>query len=91
MLSAGHGLALGYICVVIGLALGWESRPEFDFLGSGVDFFKESTAGRGSGVEEGEASWLGTGVLGHVSDSTPLVRPLRSAGAGELTPGPNPT
>ena len=60
----------------------------FRFLGSGVDFFKEFTAGRGSGVEEGGAVWPRAGVLGHVSDSTPLVIPFRSAGARERTPGP---
>jgi len=32
--------------------------------------------------------WLRAGVLGNVSDSTPLVIPFRSAGAIELTPGP---
>jgi len=32
--------------------------------------------------------WQRAGVLGHVSDSTPLVIPFRSAGARELTPGP---
>ena len=59
------------------------SGPEavFRFLGSGVDFFYEFTARRGSGVGEGDAVWQRAGVLGHVSDSTPLVIPYRSIGA----------
>ena len=35
---------------------------------------------RGSGVGEGDAVWHRAGVLGHVSDSTPLVIPYRSVG-----------
>ena len=34
--------------------------------------------------------WQRAGVLGHVSDSTPLVIPYRSIGARERTPGPKP-
>ena len=39
---------------------------------------------------EGDAVWQRAGVLGHVSDSTPLVIPYRSIGARERTPGPKP-
>jgi len=41
-------------------------------------------------VGEGDAVWQRAGVLGHVSDSTPLVIPYRSIGARERTPGPKP-
>jgi len=45
------------------------SRDNFSisWVGSWL-FFKEFTAGWGSGVEEGDAVWLRAGVLGHVSD-----------------------
>ena len=76
-----------------------DPRPEgrgprrfFDFSGRELTFFRNSLQGEGgSGVGEGDAVWQRAGVLGHVSDSTPLVIPFRSAGARELTPGPKPS
>jgi len=41
-------------------------------------------------VGEGDAVWQRAGVLGHVSDSTPLVIPYRSIRARGRTPGPKP-
>jgi len=43
-------------------------------------------------VEElpGDRGWPRDGVLGHVSNSMPLVIPYQSAGAMERTPGPKP-
>ena len=83
--------------------MSFTSRPEgrgprrfFDFSGRELTFFRNSLQGEGREWEKETQCGEGLGLgfahvsLGHVSDSTPLVIPFRSAGARELTPGPKP-